>query len=103
MESIIKQHNAKKLNSGSKDNERSCNCRNKQDCPLGGKCLSTCIIYKAEVATDNIVSTYYGASKGKFKSRYSNHTKSFRLRRYQHDTKLSKYIWGLKNSNIITP
>ena len=31
-----------------------------------------------------------------FKSRYNNHTKSFRHEKYSNETKLSKFIWELK-------
>ena len=57
------------------------------------------IVYKAEVEANNNKLTYYGASEGEFKSRYNNHTKSFRSRRYENDWELSKYIWKLKDSN----
>ena len=57
------------------------------------------ILYKAEVETENTKSTYYGTSEGKFKFRYNNHTKSFRLRKYENDTELSKRVWKLKDDN----
>lgn len=94
---IIKQHNTTTLK---KENEiRPCNCRVKQNCPLNEKCLSTCIIYKAEVTTSAKTHVYYGACEGEFKQRYNNHTKSFRLRKYEHETELSKLIWSLKDRN----
>ena len=99
IENIIKQHNAKVLNPTKRDELKPCNCRNKQNCPLDGKCLSTCIIYKADVETDIMKSSYYGTCEGEFKTRFNNHTKSFRLRKYENDTELSKYIWKLKDAN----
>ena len=50
LQSLIKQHNAKVLTDGKKPT-RLCNCRYKDSCPLAGKCLAKCIVYKAEVTT----------------------------------------------------
>ena len=36
-----------------------------------------------------------------FKLRYRNHVCSFRNERYKHATELSKYIWSLKDRNIM--
>ena len=35
--------------------------------------------------------------KGTFKQRYANHCRDFEYRKYEKSTKLSKYIWKLKN------
>ena len=43
--SFIKQHNRIILSSSPNREERSCNCRNKDNCPLAGSCLKTCIVY----------------------------------------------------------
>ena len=51
---------------------------------------------KAEVTTNNTHKEYYGTSEGEFKSRYNNHTQSFRQISYINDTELSKYLWMLK-------
>ena len=91
----IKQHNSKVLDEKSDNEISQCNGRAKNTCPMEGKCLVKCIVYKAEVSTikDNFV--YFGASEGEFKTRYNNHTKSFRHRRYEHDSELSKCLWKL--------
>ena len=99
MSSIIKSHNAKLLNATVNDEAKPCNCRNKNNCPLSGKCRTPCLTYKAEVVTEQATSTYFGACEGEFKQRYNNHTKSFRLRKYENDTELSKIIWKLKDQN----
>ena len=99
MANIIKQHNNKIINKEFKKEVRPCNCRNKQNCPLGGNCLATNIVYKADVVTSEKVFTYYGTSESEFKYRYNNHTKSFRNRTYQYDSELSKLIWKLKDDN----
>ena len=101
MTGIITQHNAKVLNATKTLNEaRLCNCRNKQSCPLDGKCLSLSIVDRAEVTSDNNTKIHYGASEGEFKTRYNNHTKSFRHKKYCSETELSKHIWSLKDNNI---
>ena len=46
--------------------------------------------------TCNSTHVYFGASQVEFKTRYNNHTKSFRLKKYAGETELSKFIWGLK-------
>ena len=104
MTSIIRQQNAKVLNATKTPNNeaRLCDCRNKQSCPLDGKCLSSSIVYRAEVTSDNNTKIYYGASEGEFKTRYNNHTKSFRHKMYYSETELSRHIWSLKDNTSIT-
>ena len=99
VKNLIKQHNSSIMKTETNANKRDCNYRNKNSCPLDGKCLVECIVYEATVSTTNQTNTYFGLAEGSFKSRYNNHTKSFRLRRYEHDTELSKHIWSLKDSN----
>ena len=55
------------------------------------------IIYQAEVTTSHSKQTYIGLCDTSFKSRYRNHTCSFRNERYRNSTELSKYVWGLKD------
>lgn len=95
MASVINRHNGKILRSKEEDNERHCNCINKHDCPLDGKCLKSCIVYKAAVTVDDDTKYYYGLTEPQFKTRYSNHRKSFRLEDYRKETELSKYVWEL--------
>ena len=49
MSSFIKQHNHNILSLSPNSKERSCNCRNKDNCPLANSCLKTCIVYRADV------------------------------------------------------
>ena len=49
---IISSHN-KKINSGNESNGKTCNCRNKSNCPLDNKCLINKIVYQAEIDTNN--------------------------------------------------
>ena len=91
LQSLTKKHNAKVLTDGKKST-RLWNCRHKDSCPLAGKCLAKCILLKAEVTTTGKRKLYYGTSDGEFKTRFNNHTSSFRHKRYSADTELSKYI-----------
>ena len=94
MSSVIKQHNYK-VSSTTENEDQLCNCRNKENCPLDGRCLQTCIVYKADVITNKDSHLYFGASDGEFKSRYNNYTNSFCHRYHKQDTELSKHIWKL--------
>ena len=83
---------------------KQCNCRDPSFCPLDGKCLTTGIVYRATVKTDNNShpeETYVGLTENAFKTRYSNHKSSFNNISKRNSTELSKYIWSLKeNYNI---
>ena len=103
MKNIINSRNRKLLNNANKNNndeEKTCNCRNKNECPMNNKCLTESIVYKATVSTDegNDKKVYIGSCESTFKTRYSNHKKSFNNEKYKHETKLSSYIWQLKES-----
>ena len=105
IKSAIDAHN-NKLIKGSANNiattNRTCNCRNKPECPLDGNCLARCIVYQATVTRlDNSTDeTYVGLCETDFKARFSNHKSSFKHSDKRHSTELSKYIWQLKDNNI---
>ena len=44
---------------------------------------------------DNSETTYIGSAGNSFKERYT----SFRNRKYEHSTTLSKFIWSLEDQN----
>ena len=54
------------------------------------------MVYEAEVTTNTTYKEYYLTSEGEFKSRYNNHTQSFRHISHINDTELSKYLWTFK-------
>ena len=104
VKNIISGHNTRITNSGNEANGKTCNCRNKSNCSLYKKCLINKIVYKAEIETDNdtnelFTKVYFCISETEFKSRYNNHTMSFRNQTHENDTELSKYIWSLKDEN----
>ena len=53
MKNIISSHNKKITNSYNEINGKTCNCRNKNICPLDNRCLTDKIVYKSEVETNN--------------------------------------------------
>ena len=95
----IKNHNPKVLQGDTKKDHPKYNCRNKINCPLNGGYQKKCLVYKAYVTTENASHVYYRQCEGDFKMRFNNHTKSFRYRKYENETKLSKHVWMLKDSN----
>ena len=76
-----------------------CNCRNKNNCPMPGKCLTPSLIYQALVETPSGNETYIGLTANTFKARYSGHKSSFTNQSRRNETTLSKYIWDLKEKN----
>ena len=95
VKNLIKQHNSSIMKRGTNTNKKDFNCRNNDNCPLDGKCSVECAVYEATVSTTNQSITYFGSTEGYFKSRYNNHTLSFRSKRYKHRIELSKHIWSL--------
>ena len=99
--SIISQHNKSALLKGSAtspaNKSSTCNCRITKECPLQNKCQTKCVIYKAEVITSNSKPKVYICMTGNtFKERFNNHKKSFSKIEYRNSTKVSEYVWDLK-------
>ena len=103
VKSTISRHNQQILSTrrSSPPQQKNCNCRKSEDCPLNNNCQSECIVYKAEVKTSNgETREYIGMTANSFKERYYNHKKSFNLEKYEKKTELSKFVWRLKRSNV---
>ena len=81
---------------------KTCNCRQKNNCPLNGNCLRPSVVYQATVTRNdnNTSETYIGLTEIDFKTRHRNHIASFRHAKHKNSTELSKHIWTLKNDNI---
>ena len=82
IKTIINSHNAKILFPKNSTEQRTCNCLNKDNCPLEQKCLTTDIVYKAKVTSRNRnyqEKVFFGSCETTFKKRFSNHKKSFNL------------------------
>ncbi len=100
MAAIISSHNAKILAPAPESPQRTCNCRQPQNCPLNGNCLTECVVYKATVSASQTPDRhYYGLTEGPFKTRFNAHSRSFRAESCRKETELSKYIWDLKDQN----
>ena len=102
MKSIINKHNKKVTNADNDtntDTQVQCNCRNKDQYPLDNKCLTSSVIYNAQVTTNNATKNYIGLTEGTFKQRFSQHKATFKHRKYTNNTELSKYIWKLRDNN----
>ena len=77
-----------------------CNCKQKQECPVGGKCLDTSIIYRATVNEDSgKTNTYTGLTCNTFKARWGAHKHSFNNTE-ANQTTLSSYLHELKRKNL---
>ena len=101
VKTIISNHNKAQINKSDPTIDSNCSCRNSSTCPMDGKCNDQNIIYQAEVTTSTSRETYIGLCDTTFKLRYRHHVCSFRNERYKHATELSKYIWSLKDRNIM--
>ena len=99
MKNLIKQHNGRVLKNQEHSGKKSCNCRVKDNCPLDRKYLHECIVYQANVVTNNECKEYFGTAEGEFELRYNNHTMSFRHNRRVNNRELSKYLRKLKEEN----
>ena len=97
IKSAINLHNRKTLHSPVNNQSRTCNCINKANCPLQEKCLSENTLYQADISSENFqTKIYYGISETKFKTRYSNHKKSFNHEKHKNDTQLSNELCKIK-------
>ena len=89
IKSKINSHNHKisKNNTQQEENIKKCNSINKNQCPLNQQCLSTNIVYQANINSNlnNYKEKYYiGLCETTFKLRYANHknhliTKNIRI------------------------
>lgn len=106
MNQIIKQHNAKVTKEISNEElpPVTCNCPPDGICPLGNQCLLTNVVYKADVSyrhnNNNYNKVYIGLTEPKWKKRFSLHKHTFRNRDTNYDTKLSDFIWKLRDNDV---
>ena len=118
MARILSAHNAKILRNDEPHQDPPCNCRNKDECPMDGKCNYRNVIYQATITPlppiptpgqddppqNEIeaprIHTYIGLTASKFKERYANHKKSIKHKKYSKETTLSKKIWEIKEKGL---
>ena len=99
MRSVVSGHNAKLLREDQPQQEtQGCNCQGGLDsCPLTpAECQKDNIIYVTSVTTQDGVEHYTGLSGNTFKKRWGTHKGDFRHPDRKHSTRLSSYIWKLK-------
>ena len=58
------QHSSSIMKNDKNTNKKDCNCINKHNCPLDGKCIVKYIVYEATVFTRNQTNTYFGSDEG---------------------------------------
>ena len=81
--------------------EENCNCRGKDADAERSRCLDSGTVYQADVtAQGKPKEQYVGIAAPPWKSRYGNHTASFRHIEKRKQTKLSGYVWSLKDEGI---
>ena len=75
----IDGHNKSKMSGDQIAETLRCNCR--EQCPLGGRCGTKNVVYKAEVksveANNNTIKTYFGQTMRTVKERITEHKYSF--------------------------
>ena len=99
---IIKKHNQRIFSCKEKP-KPSCNCKNKDNCPMNGKCQVQNVVNKCTVsATPNFSKrVYLGVAEGDWKQRFYNHKKSIKNKSYRNDTTLSSYLWDLREKHNV--
>ena len=108
MHNILNKHNRRLLTelivNGGGQEVASCNCRSKEDCPLGRRCNSRNVVYRACISlmehNNDGERVYIGISAGNWKQRLYNHRYSFSNPRLKNQTALSKYFWNLKDQGL---
>ena len=87
----------------STQDSKLCNCRQKSSCPLDGKRLTKCVVYKATVTetTSNNQETYIGLTENELKTRFNLHKSSVKLEHKRTSTTLSDHVWKLKKEKNI--
>ena len=96
----ISAHNRKILYGISNSQDEDCNCT-KEECPVGGLCRKSGVIYNATVKRDDgVIDTYIGLTENQFKTRYAVHNSTNRTRNPRSACNLNKYIWDLQDRKI---
>ena len=87
------------------ETEESCNCRNKNNCPLDEKRLTPNIIYEAQITLNQLnykQKIYIGTSETDFKHSFNNHAKSYNLEHNENGMELSKEYRTIKRNHFNT-
>ena len=98
LKQAIINRNKRLLQDQNKDkfaSDKTCNCRNREECPLDGKCLPECTVYKATVTQTESSNkeTYIGLPKIHLKQ-YINYTIFKIQEKLSVQTFYSPVYWG---------
>ena len=105
MACIISSHN-KKILSETRNRETpiqdECNCKKGvASCPIGGKCMTSALVYHATIETDDgDIRTYTGCTDRKFKDRHYEHVGDMRDKERRKRTKLATHVWSKKDRGV---
>ena len=97
--SILSSHNKGITRVPPTEVTRECNCVNREQCPMGNKCLSENIVYEG-VITERPVGEekdYRGLSSGIWKKRYAVHKQGINHRKHSKACELTKHVWEIKD------
>ena len=98
MKTIINNHNKNILAMKPSINTSTCNCRNKEGCPLNGQCQIGEVV--CEGNQENCKEKKYSEiAEEPFKGRLYNQNLSFRNEFYKNDTEFFKELWQIKMKN----
>ena len=103
MKKTINNHNKNILGKKPSMDTSTCNCRNKEDCPLDGQCQIGQIVYESTLTSNQQnykdKKKYFGIAEESFKGHQYNRNLSFRNEFYKSDTELSKELWQINMKN----
>ena len=101
MASHISSHNKNIIQESKKSqhpNPKTCDCQVAENCPLNGNCKQSAVIYQADVTPEiDNKHIYIGPTERPFKERLSDHHTSFKYEQYKIKSKLTSFIWEMKN------
>ena len=101
MKQVITGHNKRILTNTGREEVGGCNCRGGVGkCPLGGRCLTQTLVYRAVVSSLEGQKEYLGQTACTFKTRFTNHKASFQHQKKETSTTLSMYVWDLKRRGV---
>ena len=99
--SYISCHNVTTLNKSRATNKSpsTCNCHDRDSCPLNGECLVPASVYQGTIHVPNGQQRkYIGVSEPIIKGRVSDHRTSCNYKTYRSKSKLSQEYWSLVES-----
>ena len=105
---IINNHNKNLIEKSCVDKQSLrkplCNCRVREECPVGSKCNSKNVLYKAPIfpmENGKDIKIYFRITTGNWKQRLYSHWHSFSNPFLRNQTARSKWFWRLKDNGLI--